>query len=369
MNRTLTLREKVLIYILCCTVVFTAVVLLLLMPGISKHTTASESLNTALEKKQTADDAINNKEALENKYDSLKEAFSSLAGEYYSTMEPEEADVVLSGMVSRYGFTPTSLEISPIAATTVQTYVPGSSASSGEAAAEGEKTNASDNTLNSYTMTIKGSGTNNQFAALCAEICLNKSMHLVSYSFNAVSTEEDVNSASQGTTSGSSTTNRSDDTDTTDTNKTTANSTTSTKSTTESTNTTTRTQTTYEVTITVELYTYAGSTELGNNDFNLDSGSSTSNNEDSKTDTDEEQGNNTNGGTSGTASNNTTTTDTKKTDTASADYVLDTSTGYFHLATCSKVKSIADANKRIFLSATMQDMTGSGYKACSECIK
>ncbi|MEG2657815.1 MAG: hypothetical protein RSA04_00610 [Clostridiales bacterium] len=202
-------REKIMILVLGCLVFFTLMIAFVIMPGMDKLSALKQNLQEAKTQEIEMKTAINNKDDIENSLDNIKADVEQYASVYYAPMEPEEADVVVSGMVARYGFTPTTLEIQPAAETVIIPYSQAqknSTKNNGETVTDttvdtSEKTKESPYSLTAYEVTITANGTGNQFPALCAEICLNPSMHLMSYAIETAETKEDVRDSAGTVTS------------------------------------------------------------------------------------------------------------------------------------------------------------------------
>lgn len=217
MKRELSGREKGLIYALGCLVAFTLITVFVLLPGLERlQEVKTDRLETEARKTET-ETIIKNQAANEAALEEIQSQAQDKTASYYSPMDPEEADMLLSGMINRYGFSPTSLSMEPLAEATIEPYSPGGDGSSDSAAsqdtseASSEDTsgdtaeNASEDTsdtseedggnrptLQSYHVTVSGEGTGNQVAGLVGEICLNPSMHLISFDNQINITEENV---------------------------------------------------------------------------------------------------------------------------------------------------------------------------------
>lgn len=197
MKRELSGREKGLIYALGCLVAFTLIIVFVLLPGLERlQEVKTDRLETEARKTET-ETIIRNQAANEAALEEIQNQAQDKTSSYYSPMDPEEADVLLSGMISRYGFTPTSLSMEPLAEATIAPYSAGNGSSDTDAsqdtAEDTPEEDAADTTsLQSYHVTISGEGTNNQVAGLVGEICLNPSMHLISFDDQINITEENV---------------------------------------------------------------------------------------------------------------------------------------------------------------------------------
>ncbi|MDO4541573.1 MAG: hypothetical protein Q4C00_01925 [Bacillota bacterium] len=190
MKRELSRREKSLIYILCCVVVLSLLLIVLILPGLTRLQDVKSDRSEAEARRTETETVIKNQAANEAVLEELENQAKDKTSSYYAPMDPEEADSLVSAMIVRYGFTPTSLEMEPLTQATIEPYDPSGenevfSGSSGEEEAE------EGSTLQSYHLTINGEGTSNQVAGLVSEICLNPSMHLVSFSNDIVITEEE----------------------------------------------------------------------------------------------------------------------------------------------------------------------------------
>lgn len=251
MKRQFSSREKGLIYALVCFIAFTLLLVCFILPGLAKLQDVKADRNTAEERKTKTETVIKNQAANEAALDELEAQAIEKTSAYYAPMNPEDADTLVSGMLSRYGFTPTALSIEPLAEATVAPYQPQDQAGDAgesdtaldtettevdtqsqaepepaDAGAEDQSGQESENkeqadaeVLNSFHLTVSAEGTGNQVAGLVAEICLNPSLHLVSFDNQTIITEENVYDAEGKLTS-------------------------------------TNSVTTYQITVTVELFTY-----------------------------------------------------------------------------------------------------------------
>ncbi len=200
--------KKGFIYILCCVVVLAAILFCLLLPGLARLESVKGDRAEAEAQKIKTQTVIKNKAANEAVLAELASQAVDKTSAYYAPMEEEDADALVSGMVSRYGFTPISLNIEALAEASVSPYYPqgltdeGTDAQSdaeeqqNQASKKGTGENNSEDeyepVLNSYRLTVNAKGTSNQVAGLVAEICLNPSMHLISFDNEMVITEENV---------------------------------------------------------------------------------------------------------------------------------------------------------------------------------
>ncbi|MEG0710045.1 MAG: hypothetical protein RR481_07400 [Longicatena sp.] len=118
----LTKREKTLLYILLCMVIFVGGAFLLVMPALEKNNTLKAEYEMQKIELQSAKASVVDYKDLDK---SIKETSAKLVeveGKFYKIMKNEDVDNLITTLTIAHGLTPTSLQISEVVEEEVMSY-------------------------------------------------------------------------------------------------------------------------------------------------------------------------------------------------------------------------------------------------------
>lgn len=109
--QTLTKREKILLYVLLCIIIFAGGLFWMLLPALEKHTTLKADYDTAQLELQSAKASIINYGDLDKQLKETSEELKDIKNKFYEEMSKEDVDNLITSMTIEHGLTPVSLSI------------------------------------------------------------------------------------------------------------------------------------------------------------------------------------------------------------------------------------------------------------------
>ena len=109
--QTLTKREKIMLYVLLCIIIFAGGVFWMLMPALEKHNSLKADYDTAQLELQSANASIIDYGDLDKKLKETSEELKNIKNKFYEDMKKEDVDNLITSMTIEHGLTPVSLSI------------------------------------------------------------------------------------------------------------------------------------------------------------------------------------------------------------------------------------------------------------------
>lgn len=109
--QTLTKREKVLLYVLLCIVIFAGGLFWMLMPALERHNSLKADYDTAQLELQSAKASIVDYGNLDKQLKETSEELKNIKNKFYEEMNKEDVDNLITSMTIEHGLTPVSLSI------------------------------------------------------------------------------------------------------------------------------------------------------------------------------------------------------------------------------------------------------------------
>lgn len=115
-------REKTLIYILVCMVVFIGGLLLLVMPSFEKYTKAKTANDEASQQLMLTKASVPDYSSLDENVKKLKKELDEIKKNFYSEMDKEDLDQIITLLAVEHNLTPVNLSMSEITEEEVTSY-------------------------------------------------------------------------------------------------------------------------------------------------------------------------------------------------------------------------------------------------------
>ena len=112
--QTLTKREKILLYVLLCIVVFAGGLFWMLLPALEKHNTLKAEYDTAQLELQSAKASKIDYGDLDKQLKETSEELKNIKNKFYEEMNKEDVDNLITSMTIEHGLTPVSLSIAEV---------------------------------------------------------------------------------------------------------------------------------------------------------------------------------------------------------------------------------------------------------------
>lgn len=120
--KSLTKREKTLIYILVCMIVFIGGLLLLVMPSFENYNKAKSANSDAKTQLQITKASVPNYSDLDENVKKLKKDLDSIKKYFYNEMDKEDLDQIITQIAVEHNLTPVNLSMSEITTEDVISY-------------------------------------------------------------------------------------------------------------------------------------------------------------------------------------------------------------------------------------------------------
>lgn len=120
--KQLSKRERMLLYILICMVVFIGGIFLLVMPSFEKYTTAKSSRDTAVQVLASTKKNMPDYTDVDEKLKTSEEALEKVKKLFYSEMEKEDVDQIITSFTVQHNLNPVNLNINSITTEDVISY-------------------------------------------------------------------------------------------------------------------------------------------------------------------------------------------------------------------------------------------------------
>ena len=176
--QTLTKREKFMLYVLLCIIIFAGGVFWMLMPALEKHNSLKADYDTAQLELQSAKASIIDYGDLDKKLKETSEELKNIKNKFYEDMKKEDVDNLITSMTIEHGLTPVSLSIADADEEPIMSYT--------EYELQQKKsTNAKSNTqIKVYNVNLSVSGAIADVQTLIADVRTTKSLKVsgVTYS-------------------------------------------------------------------------------------------------------------------------------------------------------------------------------------------
>lgn len=115
-------REKTLIYILVCMVVFIGGILLLVLPSFEKYTTAKTANDEASQQLMLTKASMPDYSSLDENVKKLKKELDEIKKNFYNEMNKEDLDQIITLLAVEHNLTPVNLSMSEITEEEVTSY-------------------------------------------------------------------------------------------------------------------------------------------------------------------------------------------------------------------------------------------------------
>ena len=109
--QTLTKREKILLYVLLCIVVFAGGLFWMLLPALEKHNTLKAEYDTAQLELQSVKASMIDYGDLDKQLKETSEELKNIKNKFYEEMNKVVVDNLITSMTIEHGLTPVSLSI------------------------------------------------------------------------------------------------------------------------------------------------------------------------------------------------------------------------------------------------------------------
>lgn len=181
----LTKREKTLLYILLCVIVFVGGIFLLIMPAFQKSLTLENSYQTAKSKLQETKASVKNYDNLDQEIEEINQRLSSITAKFYSTMEYEDVDKIVTELALNHYLEPTSLNIAEVKKEEVVNYKEflANAAKKDDGSADANKEVDEDMALDVYNVTLTVDGNISNLQTLIDVANESRSMKINSVSY------------------------------------------------------------------------------------------------------------------------------------------------------------------------------------------
>lgn len=178
-----TKREKVLLYILLCIILIVGSVFLLILPSYDKYNDLkTEHQNAQLELQSTRASIIDYTD-LDKQIKKTSKELKQVKNKFYSEMEKEEVDSMITNMVIEHGLTPSSLSVTDAANENVISY----KAFTKNKNATSDK---SGNQLKVYNVNMTVSGTISNLQTLVNDANKSKTLKVASVNYSEQNSDE-----------------------------------------------------------------------------------------------------------------------------------------------------------------------------------
>lgn len=178
-----TKREKVLLYILLCIILIVGSVFLLILPSYDKYNDLkTEHQNAQLELQSTRASIIDYTD-LDKQIKKTSKELKQVKNKFYSEMEKEEVDSMITNMVIEHGLTPSSLSVTDAANENVisyKTFTKNKNATSDK----------SENQLKVYNVNMTVSGTITNLQTLVNDANKSKTLKVASVNYSGQDSDE-----------------------------------------------------------------------------------------------------------------------------------------------------------------------------------
>ncbi|MEG1474421.1 MAG: hypothetical protein RSC10_01615 [Longicatena sp.] len=118
----LTKREKTLLYILLCMVIFVGGAFLLVMPALEKNNTLKAEYEMQKIELQSTKASVVDYKDLDKSIKETNAKLVEVEGKFYKIMKNEDVDNLITTLTIAHGLTPTSLQISEVVEEEVMSY-------------------------------------------------------------------------------------------------------------------------------------------------------------------------------------------------------------------------------------------------------
>lgn len=193
--KNLTKREKFLLYILLCVIIFVVGVFLLCIPAVNKYTDLSAQADTVNAQYQTLKASVVDYSGLEKKIKDAQNDYKKQIEKFYvaNDMKPEDVDNLITSLAVSHGLTPTALNISEITSEEVINYSEYLEKQKKEAEGNTEQSTAPVNEANSlkvYNVSLKVKGTVSALQRLVNDANSSKSLQIESVNYSEQEDED-----------------------------------------------------------------------------------------------------------------------------------------------------------------------------------
>lgn len=120
--QTLTKREKTLLYVLLCTLIFIGGIFFLLLPALEKSTTLQDEYSNLELTLMTEKNNIVDTSNIEEDYKAALEELNKVKTKFYTMMKVEDVDKLITGLAITHFMNPTALSISEVSEEEVISY-------------------------------------------------------------------------------------------------------------------------------------------------------------------------------------------------------------------------------------------------------
>lgn len=179
--QTLTKREKILLYVLFCIIIFACGIFWMLLPALEKHNTLKADYENAQFELQSAKASIIEYGDLDKQIKEVSKELENIKSKFYENLKKEDVDQLITSMTLEHALTPVSLSISDAEKEDVMSYTVFEKQQK-----KGASSNKKDGELHVYNVNLSVSGTIADVQTMVDDVRTTKSLKIsgVTYTEN-----------------------------------------------------------------------------------------------------------------------------------------------------------------------------------------